>query len=206
MAARPATPEASAQGLAREAWLAVSDTYAHTRAVCYLLGGGRFDPRAPALRGLAAPARVHCLGRVLHVDMWRQPHYRCASWREDMRNNLRNVALPGTGVPLSVLCVSRSAVAAFVVAGRPASALAAALWEALCSPCAGSGRSRLLAALQLYRKHLLAPSDWYARARTHAPRARYVPRARCVLFARERSASLRAQQGWLVRAGFQSGG
>ena len=42
----------------------------------------------------------------------------------DMLKNLRNVALPGTGVPLSVLCVSKAAVTAIVVAGVPAYAQA----------------------------------------------------------------------------------
>ena len=85
-----------------------------------------------------------------------------------MRKNLHNVALPGTGVPLSVLCVSKAAVTAFVVAGVPAYALAACLCEVLRPPCATGCRGRLLAALQLYRKNLLAPSDWCTFTRTSA--------------------------------------
>jgi hypothetical protein len=162
----PHARDVSVAELVREVWLALRDTRAYVRAICYLLGGGRYDPRAPALRGLAAPSRVHCLGRALHAAMWQLPHYRCDSWREDMRKNLRNVALPGTGVPLSVLCVSKAAVTAFVVAGVPAYALAAGLCEVLRPPCATGCRGRLLAALQLYRKHLLAPSDWCTFTRT----------------------------------------
>ena len=151
--------------------------------------------------------------------MWRLPHYRCDSWREDMRKNLHNVALPGTGVPLSVLCVSKAAVTAFVVAGVPAYALAACLCEVLRPPCATGCRGRLLAALQLYRKNLLAPSDWctftrtsaythtHTRPHAHSPTHPHTCRPARVHGAAHRNLRLfENPRTWIVRAGFPSGG
>ena len=36
--------------------------------------------------------------------LWDKPFYRHPSYAHDLRENLRNVAVPGTGVPLSVFC------------------------------------------------------------------------------------------------------
>jgi len=36
--------------------------------------------------------------------LWDKPHYRALSFAHDLRANLSNVAVPGTGVPLSTFC------------------------------------------------------------------------------------------------------
>lgn len=38
---------------------------------------------------------MYMLAKTLHL--WDEPHYRAASFAEDLRDNLKNVAIPGTG-------------------------------------------------------------------------------------------------------------
>ncbi|CAD7963814.1 unnamed protein product [Amoebophrya sp. A25] len=52
-------------------------------------------------------AQLHMFSLALVFRLWDKPHYRCGSFGEDLRVNLRNVAIPGTGVPLSIFCFSR---------------------------------------------------------------------------------------------------
>lgn len=67
------------------------------------------------------------------VILWDTPHYRCESWRTDMRNNLRNVALPGTHFPLSILCSTRSSSLGLI--WRPAIAMSSPSSPALSTSC-----------------------------------------------------------------------
>ena len=52
-------------------------------------------------------ARVQVFSLALIFKMFKRPHYRSKSFQQDMIDNLRNVAVPGTGVPLSVFCYSK---------------------------------------------------------------------------------------------------
>jgi hypothetical protein len=130
-------------------------THAYWRATLHFLAGGAYD--GDAIKSLPVAARAHCFGRALHVVLWGTKHYRCDSWQTDLRNNLRNVALPGTLVPLSVVCSSKAAATAFLLVGVPAYSLVAAVWQAK-----GPWRDRGLSALELYRRHLMAPRDWFS--------------------------------------------
>eukprot|EP00965_Chrysotila_dentata_P259682 6213639-Pleurochrysis_carterae.AAC.2 len=47
----------------------------------------------------------------------------------DMLKNLRNVAIPGTGIPLSMFCWHQFVATAFLVLGLPIVSLVAALFE-----------------------------------------------------------------------------
>ena len=147
---------------------ALVDTQSYWRAMLHFFRGGAYDVDDRALINLSVPGRVHCFARALHAMMWATPHYRCASWREDMRNNLKNVVLPGVGVPLSVLCFSRAAATAFLVLGIPTYSLAAALFNAprdsfdSWPTFVGAARAKIKVTLHLYRKYLLEPSDWFS--------------------------------------------
>ena len=48
-------------------------------------------------------ARVHVHSLWLIFYLWHKPHYRNGNFRDDMVKNLRNVAVPGTGLPLSTV-------------------------------------------------------------------------------------------------------
>jgi hypothetical protein len=52
--------------------------------------------RSPLLqRDTAALVHVYSLAKTLHL--WDQPHYRAPTFAHDLRANLKNVAIPGTG-------------------------------------------------------------------------------------------------------------
>lgn len=73
-------------------------------SLLHYLRNGRYAT-APA-RGVPAhsikQARIHLHSIGLVFTLWQTAHYRCPSFSHDLRENLRNVAVPGTGLPLSV--------------------------------------------------------------------------------------------------------
>lgn len=113
----------------------------------------------PALR---RRARLQAFAQAaLALRLWHRPHYRAASFCADARANLRNVALPGTGLPLSAFCASRALAALFVTHGLPLACLLEALRRRLLAVLWGNGLGgfgSLLAAD--FRQFLLLPDDW----------------------------------------------
>ena len=69
-----------------------------------LTGGTYSGLRA---RVVSAPARLQIYCLALHLRLWTAPHYRSGTFQNDLLKNLRNVAVPKTGVPLSLVCISR---------------------------------------------------------------------------------------------------
>jgi hypothetical protein len=99
-------------------------------------------------------ARIHLYSLAANFYLYRFPHYRKASYREDLVDNLRNVAIPGTGVALSWVARSRWIAGAFLAVGYPAVSLVAALHKCV--------RSRFAASVaDEYETRLLAPDDWF---------------------------------------------
>ena len=72
-------------------------------------------------------ARLQIYWLALHVRLWSVPHYRSGTFANDARKNLRNVALPGTGVPLSLLFYVRPVALLFLWIGVPLVAAGAAV-------------------------------------------------------------------------------
>eukprot|EP01096_Ripella_sp_DP13-Kostka_P013773 TRINITY_DN6039_c1_g1_i2.p1 TRINITY_DN6039_c1_g1~~TRINITY_DN6039_c1_g1_i2.p1 ORF type:complete len:421 (+),score=217.03 TRINITY_DN6039_c1_g1_i2:25-1263(+) len=73
-------------------------------------------------------ARINCFSLALAVKLWNQPHYRSGTFVNDMKKNLRNVAVPGSGLPLSSLTLlGRPAVSLFLLFGQPLISLLSAL-------------------------------------------------------------------------------
>ena len=105
-------------------------------------------------------ALVQVYSLSLIFSMWYKPHYRCKSFQQDMIDNLKNVAVPGTGVPLSVFCYNWW-MCLFVVAFiNPIVCLMGAInkvrnddWKF------GPGLSILF---KHYEEHLLHPNDWFS--------------------------------------------
>ena len=139
---------------------ALADTLAYWRAFAFYLRGGKFEGSDP-FAGYADGKRmkVHVFSLALAVRLWSAPHYRKASYAGDLRDNFRNVAVPGTGVPLSVLTYSRAAAVVFLAVGYPALCLVAGLAHAY----RAAGRALDVAGgLVAYREQLLAPRDWFS--------------------------------------------
>ena len=109
-------------------------------------------------------ARLQIYSLALHVRLWHRAHYRSGTFQKDLQKNLCNVAVPKTGVPLSLLCYSRALAALFL----------AALYPLLCAVGSRVGdgvRVRVRVGVRL-----VGPSR--APARTRTPTRTRRPRAR----------------------------
>jgi len=96
--------------------------------------------------------RCHLYSLSLILKLWDLPHYRNGTFQDDMVKNLRNVAVPGTGIPLSWLCKSKLVCAFAILFLYPVIALIAAL------NVGGTNWQTVNAA---FCEQLLAPQDWF---------------------------------------------
>jgi hypothetical protein len=102
--------------------------------------------------------------------LWDKEHYRNGTFQDDMAKNLRNVGVPGTGMPLSFLCLLGSSfftVLMFLL--LPLVCVVAAVYEQLFTDV-GTGRSGIAAA---YHAYLLNPTDWFSFWRLNCRLATY---------------------------------
>jgi len=136
------------------------DTVNYWRAfVFYLRGGGVDGGGHFAGYDERRRARCHVFSMALAMRMWGAPHYRKASYAGDVADNFRNVAVPGTGIPLSALAVNRAFTLAFLFLGYPCWCLVAAAAHAYRE---SSGAVDAAATAAAYRTQLLTPRDWFS--------------------------------------------
>lgn len=132
-----------------------SDSAEYQKALIYYwFFGGSFKD-SPYFRE-RLKAAVHVFGVALDLKLWSKVHYRKPSYRADLADNLRNVAIPGTGVPLSTLAHFRIAAWGFYVFINPGLCFLAALND--------SRKRRQLWPSDIanaFREHLLEPNNWY---------------------------------------------
>jgi hypothetical protein len=100
-------------------------------------------------------ARIHLFSLASNFYLYNKPHYRKGSYRDDLVDNLRNVAIPGTGLPLSLVACSRWIALPSLLLYYPTVSLAAALQQYV----ATRGQSSIS---QEYARRLLAPNDWFS--------------------------------------------
>ena len=127
-----------------------------------LVRGGDYDTLRSCTSSRRARLQIYWL--ALSLKLWAKPHYRSGTFRNDMAKNLRNVAVPATGVPLSVLCYSRVVAAAFLAVGYPLLCAAGALVKR-CLDGAAFGAA--------FASQLLEPEDWFALWRLNCVLASY---------------------------------
>uniref|UniRef100_A0A6B2L540 Alpha-L-glutamate ligase-related protein ATP-grasp domain-containing protein n=1 Tax=Arcella intermedia TaxID=1963864 RepID=A0A6B2L540_9EUKA len=132
------------------------------RCLVYFLGGGDYVscPHFPGC--LQAKCQVYSLAVVFFL--WDQPHYRNGTFQQDMVKNLRNVAVPGTGLALSYFCHFKWTAYYFLFVLYPLAALFSALYHA---PRTG----RTLSAC--FHEQLLTPQDWFSFWRMNCRLASY---------------------------------
>lgn len=65
-------------------------------------------------------ARIHLFSLASNFYLYNRPHYRKGSYRDDLVDNLRNVAIPGSGIPLSMFVRSRVVALGFLLTAYPA--------------------------------------------------------------------------------------
>jgi len=150
------------------AWAA---TRAYWRLLDFYVRGGELHrgrarflpPTSAALDGDSAALHVYALART--IATWDAPHYRAPTFGADVRANLRNVALPGTGVALSLFAAHRLTAWLFAAWLLPLCAMAAALFEsgrAARTRLAGGGEASAVTLRERYARHLLDPPHWFA--------------------------------------------
>jgi hypothetical protein len=125
-----------------------------------------FNPTAslssfPSASTTPRHVQIHLYNLILNVRLFNSPHYRKATYRMDLRDNLKNVAIPGTGVALSVFVLNKLFLLFFLFAVVP-------------TVCFWSSVNLLLrksysfsAASQDFVDSLLCPTDWCSLWRTN---------------------------------------
>jgi len=101
-------------------------------------------------------AKIHVFGVALDLRLWSKIHYRKPSYRTDLADNLRNVAIPGTGVRLSVLAQYRPIAWGFYVFVNPFLCLIAAVNDSR-----EKGKLWPSSIANAFREHLLEPNNWF---------------------------------------------
>lgn len=92
--------------------------------------------------------------------LWNKPHYRKGSYREDLADNLRNVAIPGTGIPLNLVVVNKLVAVLFLIFIVPKVCLVATL-NFFYNKLDATTRSPE-DFLKEFKTRLLAPDDWFS--------------------------------------------
>lgn len=145
-------------------------------SLVYFLRGGKLKgPHFQTSKGKGEAsydtrALVQVRSLALISQLWSSPHYRNGTFRDDMTKNLRNVAVPGTGLPLSVLCAfGRYFVIVCLLILLPVICLIAAFYEQVRLEH-GRGVGGIPAS---YRDHLLHPRDWFSFWRLNCRLATY---------------------------------
>lgn len=154
----PYTSEITQGGCLDAFWSTIS----FQRCVLYFMRGGSYRSCPFFVNRLQA--RVQCYSLALIFYLWSKPHYRNSSFGEDMAKNLRNVAIPGSGIPLSFFCLMKGLAFFFVMFLNPIVCLLAAV--------IGQRKdSRPWA--QAYMEQLLCPQDWFSYWRLNCRLASY---------------------------------
>jgi len=139
-------------------------TVEYWRTLGYYWAGGSYK-ECPHFKE-SNDARVHLRSLALINEMWDQPHYRNGTFGVDMAKNLRNVAVPGTGLPLSTLCFSSTVFRLVLLVVYPLTALAAAIIRRKPDASADDVATA-------FANHLVRPTDWFSLWRLNCRLASY---------------------------------
>jgi hypothetical protein len=144
-------------------------------SLAFFLHGGGYKKAPDWFQKLPSHAKVHLYSLSLIFEIWSQPHYRNGNFQEDMVKNLRNVAIPRTGIPLSSFCHSKLTTYAFVFVAYPIIALVAAL-HVVYVALKKDGHSFEVAVesgVEAFKEQLLTPRDWFSLWRLNCRLASY---------------------------------
>uniref|UniRef100_A0A7S1UG28 Alpha-L-glutamate ligase-related protein ATP-grasp domain-containing protein n=1 Tax=Phaeomonas parva TaxID=124430 RepID=A0A7S1UG28_9STRA len=138
----------------------------------YVLGGSLNG--LSLLQSYPKRTRVHLYFLALNFWLWKKPHYRTGTHQGDMLKNLRNVAIPGTGVPLHLFVYFRVTALFFLVAVYPAVAAVSAVNRARVELDKSTGLvERATWAAGFFLEQLLTPEDWFTYWRMNSSLASY---------------------------------
>lgn len=131
---------------------ALEDLCTFYRTIFYFLWYEGSFADCPHFKG-DTQARCHLYSLSLILYLWNRPHYRNGTFQEDMVKNLRNVAVPGTGIPLSIFCYFRVTVLWVMLVAYPLICVVAAYKAAA---------GQLSAMPHHFVEQLLHPQDWFS--------------------------------------------
>lgn len=100
-------------------------------------------------------ARIHLFTLASAFYLYHKPHYRKDSYAEDLVDNFCNVAIPGTGLPLSMFVRSKIIALGFVLTASPFCSIIASLHLWIKTGFKSSISKE-------YKNRLLAPDDWFS--------------------------------------------
>eukprot|EP00471_Norrisiella_sphaerica_P008813 CAMPEP_0184497888 /NCGR_PEP_ID=MMETSP0113_2-20130426/37661_1 /TAXON_ID=91329 /ORGANISM="Norrisiella sphaerica, Strain BC52" /LENGTH=444 /DNA_ID=CAMNT_0026885181 /DNA_START=1 /DNA_END=1335 /DNA_ORIENTATION=- len=131
----------------------LNTTILYYRALWYFTSANAKYHECPFLKGnKCIRARVHIASLASVFYLWDKQHYRHSTFQMDMQMNLRNLAIPGTGVPLSLFTRNYIATILFIVIANPIICLFGALRGANDQPSIS----------QRFASLLLQPEDWFS--------------------------------------------
>jgi len=148
----------------------LSDTYSFYGCFYYFyLGSGKSTPTlssCPYFRASPSDtpeqsrhkqyAKCHIYSLALIFYLWDKPHYRKGSYSDDLLDNLRNVAIPGTGIPLSIFARGKILALLLVLLFYPLVSIIAAVHHVKNEKTEENDVARE------YSIRLLAPNDWFS--------------------------------------------
>lgn len=139
------------------------DTVLYWRGLVWFLRNPASPPSAcPHFPGPASrPHALHVYSLAKTLTLWSVRHYRAPSFQADILANLKNVAIPGTGVPLSWVCKTKPTALLFLFALYPLACLVAAvyLWR---TKQRSVQTDRTQSISEWYSEQLLNPGHWFA--------------------------------------------
>ena len=106
------------------------------------------------MQALLSAIYFHTIG--LTFKLWDVPHYRAEHLQEDLINNFSNVAIPGTGIPISLLCYHKLILWAYFVFVHPFLTIVAA-YNISSSPSHANNRDMI----EIFGDELVAPGHWF---------------------------------------------
>lgn len=140
-----------------------TDIFRYVVTLIAFMRGTPFD-QAPYFNSgslLDRQARVHVYSFALIFFLWKRPHYRHSSFQVDLINNLRDVAVPGTGISLKWFCYFKWTAQFYLVVLYPGVCFVGALnewFKRLHSPTEEAPYQPLSEA---FREMLVAPQHWF---------------------------------------------
>jgi len=108
-------------------------------------------------------AKCHIYSLTLIFTIWDRPHYRNGTFQQDMINNLCDVAIPGTGIPLHIFAYSKILTFWLITIGYPIIAFIAAVYAS----------KNINTFCEAFITQLIEPQDWFSFWRLNCRLATY---------------------------------
>ena len=132
------------------------------RALYYFLNGGSLR-YCPYFKDNIQP-QCHIYSLALIFTIWNRPHYRNGTFQQDMINNLCDVAVPGTGLPLHLFAYSKIFTYWLIFIGYPIIACISAIYQC---------KTSFIVFCETFSKQLTEPQDWFSFWRLNCRLATY---------------------------------